>query len=157
MTIYRTGVCTYIIPTIRYMWFTNVYKIYKQHTNYLIASNMTSYSTSIQNQQTDRQGNSIHDVLGMPCSGRRLQFCSGFHMTLMTRCHYICKMFPIVTPSFTPYRTFHALEKTLGEKPGWSDFIHCRGWFTTRNSEDKKLLAPQMSDHYLKQKEQLTK
>lgn len=110
MTIYRTGVCTYIIPTIRYMWFTNVYKIYKQHTNYLIASNMTSYSTSIQNQQTDRQGNSIHDVLGMPCSGRRLQFCSGFHMTLMTlmtRCHYICKMFPTVSVLPTWRRNTH--------------------------------------------------
>lgn len=45
-----------------------------------------------------------------------------------------------------------------GRPGGLTSFIvGCRVWFTTRNSEDKKLLAPQMSEHYLKQKEQLTK
>lgn len=123
------------------MWFTHVYRIYKQHTNHLQAFNMTSYSTSIHNPKKDRQGNSIHDVLGMPCSGRRLSrmnpsFCHGSQVLLRiphdthdtVSLYIICKMFPtvsvppdqldgvtpIVTPSFNPYRTFHAWGKTRG-------------------------------------------
>ena len=147
----------------------------------------------IQNQQTNRQGNSIHDVLGMPFSGRRLSrmnpsLCHGSKVLLriphdaldthdtVSPCHYICKickMFPtvsvlrpdqlddvtpIVTPSFIhPVPYLPCLRENVGGKAPVVWLHSLSGWFTTRNSEDKKLLAPQMSDHYLKQKRQLTK
>lgn len=67
---------------------------------------------------------------------------------------------PIVTPSFIhPVPYLPCLRENgwgKGRPGGLTSFI-VGGWFTTRNSEDKKLLAPQMSDHYLKQKGQLTK